>query len=255
MGHAVGDDLLDVHRRWNRVRRQRQGIDDAHAVEAGEPQASVGGPGHLRTVGPEIGVAQRAVARVVGDEVDTGCRVRDPPVQLVSFDADQRAVHLQPQGARVVFDGPLDGVARQPVADVQRVDAPSRDSAQPALGRHPQRAMPVVVHAVDVAGAQPVGARIRALHPPVLETGHPASGEAEPQPAGRVREERPRVFPAERRPGHDLDVGAAQTEEPARVADPQGAAGTLRERLDVTRGQARAHRPGRPGLERVQPQR
>ena len=205
---AVGDDVLDVDRRWNRVERQVVRIDHLDTFSRYEPELSIGGfrDGRIE-VGGRNGPERDAVRRAPKFRFDPAGRVGDPRVQLVTRDTHETAGRVHPQRTTVVFDRPVNRVARQTVGSRERADAAILDPAEAAFfGCGPHRAIAIEPETRDMALAEPIRSGVRRADLSVLEVQHAAVlPECQPHSAVVGDDDLGLLLTSERRPGEVLD--------------------------------------------------
>src|SRR5262245_51263094 len=103
---------------------------------------------------------------------------------------------------RVVFDRPVNGVARQPVPARQVGKAVVSQAAQAAFGRRPERPRAIDEKTVDSPGAQAVHGSVRSANRAVYEIRHLTLVKSNPYAVLRwIRRERiSEVLTAQRTP-------------------------------------------------------
>src|SRR5215470_4467972 len=144
-------------------------IDDAHAVQARDPQLAVGRPRDLRSVAARNRAAPDPIGVVENRGLDCPPRIfvsvycGGPPVHFRAWDANQPAGHVQPQGMIVVLDRPMNRIAGQSVLAGQRSNAAVLQPAESALCSGPDRTVGIELKTGNPALAQPVGGRVGSL--------------------------------------------------------------------------------------------
>ena len=161
VGLAVGDDLLDVHGRRERVEREVTRIDDADAIRRREPQSAIRqkpAAGGLKPIGVECVLTPSELSKrwLLTERLGSAIHAPSSAELMLS----QSARHQQPQRAVRVGDRPMNRVARQAIRRRQCGDAVVLDAAQAGGRRRPQRAILIELQLRDAPGAQPVG-RVR----------------------------------------------------------------------------------------------
>src|SRR5271165_4232041 len=191
---AIGDDLLDVHRRRKLVEGKVTRIDDADAVEGCEPQFPIRGLGDTGAVTTIGRMNPDSVGTVEDRDLDRPLRIGGPRVQLGPGNAHQAAGRVQPHRMLVIFHRPVNRIAGQSVLAGERGHMTVVHSAEAALGCGPERTVPFELEACDTALAQTVGGCVRSADLTVLEIRHTTLKKSKPKTAlQRIREQRPRV--------------------------------------------------------------
>src|SRR5215471_6669682 len=157
-------------------------IDHAGTIRPGEPQLPIRRLGDQRSVADRSRGDPDTVIAIEGGDLDLPGRISAihrgcPPVQLRPRDANERAWHLQPDRVRMVFDRPMDAVAREAVSAGQPCDAALLQSAQAARGGDPEGAVWLQSQAADQTIADHARS-VRFTDLTVLQIGDAAFGES-----------------------------------------------------------------------------
>src|SRR4029453_5354599 len=173
---AVGGDLLDDHRRDQRVGGKAMRIDDADPAQRQEPDLAVTGFGDDLAVAVTELLAPHSVGAVEDRRVNRRLWIGGPRVQLGPGRAQQATGHVQPDRIGVAFHHPVSRIARKSVPGGERERATIFESAQAFLGSGPEGAF-----GVDVEAAESFAGCVGRREPTLLEMIHVPVTKFDPQ--------------------------------------------------------------------------
>src|SRR5215813_8854649 len=131
-------------------------IDDAYAIARQKPQSSIRRLRNFWEVAAGKVTADYSVRAVENRGLNCPVRIGHPTIELRTRNAHQSAGHVQPNRMVIVFNRPVDGVARQSVSSGERGDTTILQAAESALSGSPKCAILVGSKIKDRASAKAV---------------------------------------------------------------------------------------------------